>query len=394
MFVKIILNYIIGYVSIKVEGYYIERFINICMSKNIFFWNMKREKSSILNANVGIEEFKKIKEVAKKLNCRVHIERKRGLPFIFNRYKKRKIFLLLLIFVVFALVSCSNFVWNVEISGLEKIPYEEMYNELEESGLKIGTSKNKIDTKKIISDIRLKRNDIAWIGIDINGTNAKVEIVEAKEKPEIVDENEYCNIVSDKECMITKINVQNGTGIAKVGDIVKKGDILVEGTINGKYMDTIYVNASAEIQGKVWYSKKKKEEFVQQIEEKTGNEEKKYEIKFNNFKINLYKTLSKFENYDTINEKRKLSIFSNFYLPIEIIKINNYEKVTKEIKYEENELKEKMINDLEEELKKEIGEDKKVLNKYVNYKKLDSGIELELVYEVLENIGTKEKINM
>lgn len=222
MFVRIILNYILGYVSIVVEGYYIERFINICKSKNIFFWNMKREKASILHANVGIKEFKQLKSIAKKLKCHVEIERKRGLPFIFNRYKKRKIFLCLLVFVVILLIGCSNFVWNVEITGLEKIPYEEISMQLEENGLKQGMSKNKIDTKKIINEIRLKRNDIAWIGISITGTNAKVEIVEAKEKPEIVDENDFCNIVSDKEGIITKLNVQNGTAIAKVGDIVKK----------------------------------------------------------------------------------------------------------------------------------------------------------------------------
>lgn len=394
MFGKIILNYIIGYVSIKVEGYYIERFINICMSKKIFFWNMKREKSSILYANIGIEEFKKIKKIAQKVNCRVHIERKKGLPFVFNKYKKRKVFLLLLITVIIALLVCSNFVWNIEITGIEKIKYEEIYKQLEDNGLKIGSIKNKIDTKKIIGDIRLKRNDIAWIGINIDGTNVKVEIVEAKEKPEIIDENDYCNIISNKDCIISKINVQNGTAIAKVGDIVKQGEILVEGTINGKYMDTIYVNSSAEIEGKVWYSKKKQEEYIQNIEEKTGNEENKYKIKFNNFQINLYKTLSNFENYDTIINERKLSIFSNFYLPIEIIKISNYEKIEREIKYEEEELKRKMIESLEEELKQEVGEDKNILNKYVNYKKLESGIEIELVYEVLEDIGTKEKINM
>lgn len=391
MFVRIFMNYVLGYVTIKVEGYYIERFINICKSQKIFFWNMKREKSSIFSSNVGIEEFKKLKPIAKKMSCHVKIEKKNGLPFIFERYKKRKIFALLLSVVIILLIVCSNFVWNIEIKGIEKIPYSEIYNQLEENGLKIGKSKNKIDVKKVINEIRLKRNDIAWIGINIVGTNAKVEIVEAKEKPEIVDDMDFCNIVADKDCIITKINVQNGTAIAKVGDIVKKGDLLVEGKIEGKYTDAIYVNSSAEIEGKTWYSKKKKEDYIQNIEEKTGSEEIKYSIKFNNFQINLYKTLSKFQNYDTISNEEKFSIFSNFYLPIQIIKTTNMEKIIKEVKYDENELKNKIINELEEELNSEVGK-KNIINKYVNYSKTDSGMELELVYETLENIGTKEKI--
>ena len=59
--------------------------------------------------------------------------------------------------------------------------------------------------------MRLKDDRIAWIGIKIEGTNAKVSIVEATEKPNIIDENEFCNIVADKEGIITKINVTNGT---------------------------------------------------------------------------------------------------------------------------------------------------------------------------------------
>ena len=49
---KIIINYILGYVNISVEGYYIERFINICISKGILLWNVKREKSTFMIANV------------------------------------------------------------------------------------------------------------------------------------------------------------------------------------------------------------------------------------------------------------------------------------------------------------------------------------------------------
>ena len=167
MFIKIILNYLIGYVSIVVEGYYIERFINICKSKNIYFWNMKREKASILHANVGIKEFKELKAIAKKLKCHLKIERKRGLPFIFNKYKKRKIFFALLLLVMILLTSLSNYVWNVEITGTQKISKEEILIQLEDAGLKVGTSKNKIDIKNIINEIRLNRDVIYWILINV-----------------------------------------------------------------------------------------------------------------------------------------------------------------------------------------------------------------------------------
>ena len=121
LFLKILLNYILGYVTIKVESYYIERFINICISKKIFLWNIKREKSSILYASISINDYKRLKGIAKKTKSLIKIEHKKGLPFLINRYKKRKIFLSLFIIVIIFLIITSNFIWNIEIKGNEKI---------------------------------------------------------------------------------------------------------------------------------------------------------------------------------------------------------------------------------------------------------------------------------
>ncbi|MCI9286856.1 MAG: sporulation protein YqfD [Clostridia bacterium] len=221
MFFKILLYYIFGYVNISVEGYFIERFINICISKNILLWNMKRKKSSFLYTNIGMKDFRKMKEIAKITKCRVKIQRKRGLPFLLNKYKKRKIFAISLAVILLLIFGTSNFVWNIEIVGNNTIETSEIMKDLNENGLKTGMIKQKINTKEVINNIRLKRNDIAWIGVNIKGTNAIVSIVEADKKPEIIDEKEYCNIVTRKDGIITKINVQNGTALVKEGDIVK-----------------------------------------------------------------------------------------------------------------------------------------------------------------------------
>lgn len=221
MFIKILLSYILGYVEIKVEGYYIERFINICNNKTILLWNVKRDRDTIMYARVRISEFKKLKNIAKTTRCKIEINRKRGLPFILNKYRKRKIFAISLITIVLLIMISSNYIWNIEIIADESINREEIIAMLEQEGLKLGTTKRNIDIKRVINNVRLNRNDIAWIGIRVDGTNAIVEIIKSEEKPQIVAEDEYCNIVSDKAGIITKINAQNGTIAVKVGDIVK-----------------------------------------------------------------------------------------------------------------------------------------------------------------------------
>ena len=162
--------------------------------------------------------------------------------------------------------------------------------------------------------------------------------------------------------------------------------------MEGKYTGIRYVHSQADIEAKVWYSKKEKFYLNQDIKVPTGATEDKYTLNIKKIKINLYKTLSKFQNYDTINESKKLMLFSNFYLPIEIIKTTNYEYDIEPKTYTEEELVEIAIKKLEEDLDNEIENKDNVLNKQVNVYPNKEYIEVEVIYEVLENIGSKEKI--
>ena len=392
MFFKILLYKLIGYIRIYVEGFYIEKFINICRQNGIFLWGIKREKASIMHTNISIKDFKKIKRITKQINCRVHIERKKGLPFFLDRYKKRKIFVIGLIAILLIIFGTSNFVWNIEVVGNEKINKDELIQELKEQGLEIGTPKRKINKNEIINTIRLKRNDVSWVGINIKGTNVTVKIVETEEKPEIINQDEYCNIVANKDALIQKIDSTKGTSVVKEGDLVKKGSILIGGWMEGKYTGVRYVHGAGKVMGKVWYTETARVQLKEEKIEKTGKEEKKYRINFNNFQINLYKTLSKFEKYDTIYTDKKVKIFSDFYLPVSFTECNNFETISKTEEYTQEEAKNIAIERAEKKLAEQVTNSDDIQDKKINVITTNDYVEVEVIYEVLENIGTEEKI--
>lgn len=381
-----------GYLGITIEGYYIERFINMCRSNKIAIWHLKRKKEVQLDFRVNIHDFKEVCNIAKRTKCKLKIKSKRGIPFLLHRYKKRKIFFILLIMIIFLTLLSSNFVWNVDIIEENGQELENIEKDIEEAGLKTGEWKAKINTKEIINKIRLQRSDIAWIGIELKGTNAIVRLVKADEKPEIIDDEEYCSIISEKAGIITKINAQTGTANVKVGDTVNVGDTLINGWMEGKYTGIRYVHAQGEIEAKVWYTKYKNIPYNTTERKETGNIQNQYTIKFNNFKINLHKGVSKFKIYDTIETENKMRLFSDFYLPISIIK-TTYKEVEEQPKiYDKEEAKNIGIQQLQEELDKEIENKESIVGTNINTYEKEDGIDVYVTYEVLENIGTNEKI--
>ena len=392
MIIKILISYVIGYLGVTIEGYYIERFINMCISNKIVIWHLKRKKDVQLSFRIGIHDFKEIGKIAKKTRCKLKIDTKKGLPFLLHRYKKRKIFVVLLWLIIILMMLSSNFVWNVDIKEEKGQELENIAKDVEEAGLKLGEWKSKINTKEIINKIRLQRQDIAWMGIELKGTNAIVKVVKADVKPDIIDDNEYCSIVSDKVGIITKINAQTGTANVQVGDTINVGDTLINGWMEGKYTGIRYVHAKGEVQAKVWHTKYKNIPYNATEREETGNIEEQFAIKFNNFKINLHKGVSKFKIYDTIETENKMKLFSDFYLPISIIKTTHKEVEEKPKDYQMEEAKNIGIEELEEELDKEIEDKEAIVGKNINtYEKGDS-IDVYVTYEVLENIGTNEKL--
>lgn len=391
MLIKLILRMILGYVRIQVEGYYAERFINICTNRKLLIWNLKRKNVVELCLNIGIKDFKKLSDIARRTNCKVRIINKKGIPFLLYKYKKRKIFAIFLLIIVIMIFISSMYVWNIDIYIQDNESIENIQEDLQKLGLKQGIKKNEIDTDKIINDIRLNRNDIAWIGIDIEGTNVKVKIVKAKEQPEIISNKDYCDIIAKKSGTISKITAQNGTAVVKVGDTVNTGDILIKGIMEGKYSEPRQVHSLGVVEAEIVYSKTKEIYFVQEMYNQTGKKENKYEIKFNNKKLKLYKNISKYEFYFTEVNQKKIKISKNFYLPISITKITNLEQTKKVKEYSLEEAIEIATKDLAKDFENELSNKESIIDKNVKTIQKEDSVIVTLVYKVIEEIGEEKR---
>ena len=392
MYIRLLLRLFFGYVRIEIEGYYVERFINICTNRKLLIWNLKREKGVKLYLNIGIQDFRKLADIAKITNCKVRILKKRGIPFLLNRYKKRKIFVLFLVLVLVCIYASSKYVWNVEIVVENNLVIDHIAEDLENAGISKGMLKSDINTEEIINELRLKRDDIAWMGIDIEGTNVVVHIVKADDSPEIISNTDYCNIIASKAGIITKITAQNGTAKVQVGDTVQKGDVLIAGYMEGKYTEPRYVHSLGEVEAKVWYEKTKEIKFQEDIYIKTGEEENKYEIHFNQHKIKFYQNRSNFEFYQTNVEEKNLEIFRDFYLPISITKITNQEMKKETKTYTLEEATNMGIEELSKQIEDEIPNKENITGKNVKTVEAENLVTVTVTYEVIENIGENQKI--
>ena len=243
-FLRILYLHIFGYIDIRVSGFFAERFVNLCFAKSIFLWKINRISSVEIEARISIKDFKRIRQIAKKSKCKVHISSKRGVPFLLNRYKKRKIFAITFMVVAILIFALTRFIWNIEIKCDGEINRSEILKILSENGIEEGKMISKIDTQKTINDICIKEENVSWCGIKVKGTNVIVSLELATLKEEIIDDETPSDIIADKDGIVTKVIAREGTAMVKKNDIVKEGDVLISGVMEGKYTEARNVAAS------------------------------------------------------------------------------------------------------------------------------------------------------
>ena len=156
-------NFLRGYVIISVEGYFTERFINICTRRQLFLWDVIRLSDTTITLKMSIKGFKMLRPIAKKTRSKVRIVSKNGMPFVISRYKKRKAFMLGALLFIVLINLVASFVWDIEVTGNKEVGRSEIISELDNLGIRTDT-KYKADPNKIANELILRlMTCMGWI---------------------------------------------------------------------------------------------------------------------------------------------------------------------------------------------------------------------------------------
>jgi len=394
---RYLLNYLLGYVTIEINGFSVMRFINMAIHRKIPLWDIEEDTPGIIRAKILVKNFKELKYCIKKTKCKVRIIKKIGLPFFFHRYRKRKVLFLGALFFIGAIYTLSFFIWRIEIVGYDRISYDEISSFTKEHGLDLGTFKPAINRAELEKALLYNFSDIAYINVDIRGTRAIIHIAETLPPVEIIDTLTPSNIVATKEALIETISVSTGTPMVGPGDIVGPGDVLVSGQITSVddmgMENAQYVPSNAKIEGRIFYSINFTVSKLYDVPNFTGEEKHQYSINIAGLTFNFFRNnnfYNFYENYDTITSRHQLNFGVDYPLPIILISHTTREYTYVTIERTPEEMEEKAIVMVTEFILRDLDFDVEILQKNIQTNKTEEGLDVEVLLITLENIGVIE----
>ncbi|WP_244269499.1 sporulation protein YqfD [Natronincola ferrireducens] len=386
-------NYFRGYVIIKIEGLSLEKFINMAIARDIYLWDIKRLNYTTLEAKVGIGGFKALRKLVRRAGCRMYISEKNGYPFWFSKVKKRKMLVLGAFFSLILLLVLSTFIFRIDVMGNENISTEEILTTLGESGLTIGANRYFINLRDLENSLLIHIHELAWVGIEIKGIHAKIEVVEKTLPPPRIDKNTPCDVIAKKNGVIEKVIARNGDALVQKGDIVAEGDLLITGIVEREGMETpLYIHAYGEVYAKTYYEGNKSMKLLKVKKEKTGEKVMRRGVKIGALELALNGETNPYEVYVLEKSSKKPFQWRGKGLPVEIITEEIYEAIEVEEKVDITDAKNLLHEALIEEILEEIPKELEILNSNTEFTIKNNILYGNVIIEVLEDIATQKKL--
>ena len=375
-----ILHFIFGRLYFHVKGYQTERFLNLCAKNNLVLWQLKPVENGYAFF-IRRSSYQMLVALAEKANVEITLQAQKGLPYFLKEHRKRKILLFAVFLCGLMILSFSQFLWEITVSGGEIYSENEILKYVTDNYYCPGTLKRQIDCDELEEHLREDYDEIAWVSCSIQGTRLHIEIKETLDRKTKQNPKKPCDIVANKSGIITKMAVKSGTPLVTAGDSVKKGTTLISGLIY-YYSDDFTVTQRDKIKADGEIIMRTKEVYHHAIPNEyyekviTGKKKGIKNLYFGQYQLDF--PLKKRQNHTNIViNRRSLKIGTSFYLPVGITMqtVEAYRPEKKILTKKEAQIR--LKKQLDQYLSKKTKQGVKIVHCEERYKKNQNEYEIE-----------------
>ncbi len=243
-----------------------------------------------------------------------------GLPRVFLRYTGRYGIIIGAFLAVLMVVASSLFVWDVRVEGNDRLTQTEVRRQLREQGVDIGSFVPTLDLNGAANSFLINSEDVGWMSLYRRGNVIYAKILE-KEPVQAEDTSppkvgQAANLVAEEDAVILSFALVRGKPAVRVGQVVKKGDLLAGGVLEG-YADTVFVQAAGAVYGRVTRKLSVFIPFEGTQSVTSPPQQVGYSVNIFGKSINFSKDTGNLPaEYDTIECEEQVTLFGRITLPL------------------------------------------------------------------------------
>ncbi|MBQ9774208.1 MAG: sporulation protein YqfD [Clostridia bacterium] len=223
--------------------------LNLCLQNGFSYSGFCWETDGSVHFSVTLATARRLKRACRACGVELETVSVTGIPALLWGMRRR-VGLVLGTLAAIALIWLSGrFVWDVEVTGNETLLESEVEALLRACDFGVGSYIPSVSVRTLENRVLLSTDRLAWISVYLDGTVAKVQVIEhsEEEKPPREDTLAPANLIAACDGQIETLQIYRGETVVAVGQAVKKGELLVSGIYDSQNAGFRYTRAAGEV---------------------------------------------------------------------------------------------------------------------------------------------------
>ena len=312
-------RFLAGYYRVGIHGAAPELALNRLVHERIPFWDLKRIDDFTSEISIKKKNFERVQHLASKAQNEATFLQEYGFFCHFRGLKKRKAFVAAVFLIMLSVYVSTGFVWCLRVEGNNAVPSEHILRELEDLGVHFGTPGRAIVSQDLKNRMLVKIPELEWLTVNRSGGLATVVVRERNQVPKRVDRQLVTNMIAQRDCIITNMEVLSGQAVCQPGDTVHQGELLISGYTDLEHC-TEATRALGEVYGRTWREQNAVIPAEYQEKGKVGATHRRYALLIGRKRINLYGDSGIWDNScDKMTVYHPLSLPGGYTFPITLV---------------------------------------------------------------------------
>lgn len=218
------LRFVNGSLLVCACGSNISRFLNLCARHEIMFWKIQPDSPTQVSFYIRLQDLYELRPYLRKTKTRIHIRKRIGFPFFWQKYRARKLGIFVLLCVMAGVWVLSTRIWRIEIKGNSSLGEDAILEYLSAHNVTYGMPAKEIDNDALELSLRQDLEPVIWASVYETGTRLVVQIQEKISSHEETKEAEgtCMDLAASADATIASVITRSGLAKVKKGDKVKK----------------------------------------------------------------------------------------------------------------------------------------------------------------------------
>ena len=376
-------------VTFMVEGVNIGRFLRYAGEKGIRLQEIRRSAPKRLTASVQEADLPLVQTIALQGGWTFTTGERKGAGKAASAIRQRWLLAAMILMAGMAILTASRMMWRIDI--IDGGAYEaDIRAAVAEAGITVPMLRGRIDIGSLREQLEWRYPRIAWFECGWRGSTLVIRPVEGTLPRTDGAYDGACDVVASRDGIVAAIVTRAGTPVVQVGDIVRKGDVLIRGEERTTEGAVKPVAARGSVRARVWQGASVRMSSLETITTYTGKEEIVWTIRTPWFDL-WPMAASSFEQYDTAVSEMAVG---GIFLPMRLLILRRMEAEITTRQRSQTELEADAYAAARRKLCEKIGAEESLIDIWGNCSMIDTeNIVSVAIGEMLVEIGTQVPVS-